>query len=33
MHIPDGFLEPGVAAVAGVVSAGAVAYGRFPCWA
>ena len=27
MHIPDGFLDPGVAAVAGVVSAGAVAYG------
>ena len=27
MHIPDGFLDPGVAAVAGVLSAGAVAYG------
>ena len=27
MHIPDGFLDHGVAAVAGVVSAGAVAYG------
>jgi cobalt/nickel transport system permease protein len=27
MHIPDGFLDPGVAAVAGAVSAGAVMYG------
>src|SRR4029453_8230732 len=27
MHIPDGFLDPGVAAVAGVLSAGAVVYG------
>ena len=27
MHIPDGFLDPGVAAAAGAVSAGAVTYG------
>jgi cobalt/nickel transport system permease protein len=27
MHIPDGFLDPGVAAATGVVAAGVVAYG------
>jgi cobalt/nickel transport system permease protein len=27
LHIPDGFLDPGVAAATGVVAAGAVAYG------
>ena len=27
MHIPDGFLSPGVAAIAGVLAIAAVAYG------